>query len=59
MPNTKVRTRLKIVVAAKEILAGKGKTGRIPQLWDGRSVERIVNILLREVPRQKCNVEIT
>jgi UDP-N-acetylglucosamine 2-epimerase (non-hydrolysing) len=38
----------KIVVAAKEVLAGKGKTGRVPQLWDGHASERIVDILVRQ-----------
>jgi UDP-N-acetylglucosamine 2-epimerase (non-hydrolysing) len=49
----------KIVVIAREILAGKRKTGRIPQLWDGHTAERIVNVLLREAPRPKNNVEIS
>jgi UDP-N-acetylglucosamine 2-epimerase (non-hydrolysing) len=48
----------KIVLAAKEILAGKGKSGRIPELWDGHTAERIVDILLREVPRSKTDLEI-
>jgi len=39
---------LKIVTAAREILAGKPKGGRVPQLWDGHAAERIVKILLRE-----------
>jgi len=39
----------KIVAAASEILAGKGKPGRIPPLWDGHAAERIVKILL-EIP---------
>jgi UDP-N-acetylglucosamine 2-epimerase (non-hydrolysing) len=25
-----------------EILAGKGKIGRVPEFWDGRAAERIV-----------------
>jgi UDP-N-acetylglucosamine 2-epimerase (non-hydrolysing) len=48
----------KIVAATTEILAGKGKIGRIPQLWDGHTAERIIDILVREVPRPKSNVEI-
>jgi UDP-N-acetylglucosamine 2-epimerase (non-hydrolysing) len=44
----------RIVVAATEILAGKGKAGCIPELWDGHAAERIVDILLREVPRSKA-----
>jgi len=41
----------KIVAAASHILAGKGKAGRIPPLWDGHTAKRIVDILLRVVPR--------
>ena len=43
---------VKIVSAAHEILAGKGKSGRIPHLWDGHAAERIVEILLRSVPQE-------
>ena len=38
------------VAAARDILAGKGKTGRLPALWDGRAAERIVDVLLQIVP---------
>lgn len=41
----------KIREAARNILAGRGKTGRRPALWDGQTSTRIVEILLREVPR--------
>jgi UDP-N-acetylglucosamine 2-epimerase (non-hydrolysing) len=41
----------KIVAAARDALAGKGKAGRIPPLWDGHAAERIVDILLKQVPR--------
>jgi UDP-N-acetylglucosamine 2-epimerase (non-hydrolysing) len=44
----------KIVAAVRDILAGKGKAGRIPQLWDGHAAERIVEILLRTLPREKA-----
>lgn len=37
----------RVVAAAHDVLAGKGKTGRIPPLWDGHAAERIVEILLR------------
>lgn len=40
----------KIVGAAKAILAGQGKPGRIPPLWDGHAAERIVEVLLRKPP---------
>jgi UDP-N-acetylglucosamine 2-epimerase (non-hydrolysing) len=43
------RDPTKIVTAAREILRGKTKAGRVPQLWDGHAAERIVEILLREV----------
>jgi UDP-N-acetylglucosamine 2-epimerase (non-hydrolysing) len=39
----------KILAAASEILAGRGKTGQLPELWDGHAAERIVEVLQREV----------
>ncbi len=41
----------RIISAARAILAGQTKAGRIPPLWDGRAAERIVEVLLREIPR--------
>ena len=41
----------KIVAAARNVLSGKGKAGRIPPLWDGQAAQRIVEILLKSVPR--------
>ncbi len=41
----------RIVAAARDTLAGKGKAGRIPPLWDGHTAKRIVEILLKVVPR--------
>ena len=35
----------RIVAAADAVLAGHGKMGRRPQLWDGRAAERIVEAL--------------
>ncbi len=32
----------------RKILAGRGNRGRIPPLWDGRTADRIVEILRRE-----------
>jgi UDP-N-acetylglucosamine 2-epimerase (non-hydrolysing) len=49
----------KIVAAAQDVIAGKGKAGRIPQLWDGHAAERIVDILLRAVPRGKSALGVT
>ena len=42
----------RIVAAAREALLGKSKAGRVPRLWDGQAAERIVEVLLREVPSQ-------
>jgi UDP-N-acetylglucosamine 2-epimerase (non-hydrolysing) len=39
----------KILAAASEILAGHGKTGQLPELWDGHAAERIVAVLHREI----------
>jgi UDP-N-acetylglucosamine 2-epimerase (non-hydrolysing) len=47
----------KILDAATETLAGRGKTGRIPQLWDGHTSGRIVDILVREAARPKISVQ--
>src|SRR3989454_3178953 len=46
---------VKIVAAARDTLAGKGKPGRIPPLWDGHAAKRIVEILLKVVPRAKAS----
>jgi len=46
----------RILAAAREILRGKNKTGRIPPLWDGHAAERIVETLLRMAPRMKSTV---
>ncbi len=34
-----------IVREARAILEGRGKAGRIPELWDGKAAERIVRVL--------------
>ncbi|HYA97789.1 MAG TPA: UDP-N-acetylglucosamine 2-epimerase (non-hydrolyzing) [Methylomirabilota bacterium] len=39
----------RIVAAARELLGGKARPGRIPPLWDGHAAERIVDILRREL----------
>jgi UDP-N-acetylglucosamine 2-epimerase (non-hydrolysing) len=36
----------RIVAASFEILGGKGREGRIPELWDGHAAERIVRVIL-------------
>ncbi len=40
----------RIVEEAFKILDGKTKKGSIPKLWDGKTAERIVEIIVREVP---------
>jgi UDP-N-acetylglucosamine 2-epimerase (non-hydrolysing) len=47
----------KILVAAREALSGNGKIGRVPKFWDGHAAERIVEILLRRVPRREFSKE--
>lgn len=34
---------------AERILDGQGKTGQVPELWDGHAAERIVDVLVREM----------
>ncbi len=41
-----------IVAAADAVLAGKGKTGRRPQFWDGKAAERIVEALAEQLFRR-------
>ena len=36
-----------VVPAAVAVLEGRGKKGRVPDLWDGRAAERIAPILVR------------
>ncbi len=37
----------RIVAEALKILDGKGKKGNCPELWDGKTAERIVNVLVQ------------
>ncbi|MFA5805651.1 MAG: UDP-N-acetylglucosamine 2-epimerase (non-hydrolyzing) [Melioribacteraceae bacterium] len=39
----------KAELAAVEILSGKKKIGKIPELWDGKAAERIVRILVEKL----------
>jgi UDP-N-acetylglucosamine 2-epimerase (non-hydrolysing) len=41
------RSRDAILDAVAEILAGRGKRGRVPELWDGRAAQRIAADLAR------------
>lgn len=46
--------RSRILEESFKILDGKGKKGKIPQLWDGKAAERIVNILLGQQMKLKA-----
>jgi UDP-N-acetylglucosamine 2-epimerase (non-hydrolysing) len=37
----------RVIAEARKVLAGKGKVGRRPELWDGKAAERIVAELVR------------
>lgn len=41
----------KAELAALDILSGKKKIGKIPELWDGKAAERIVGILVEKLIR--------
>lgn len=38
---------------ASKILDGNGKSGRVPELWDGRAASRIIDVLERELGRKR------
>src|SRR5216684_6890413 len=42
---------VRIVTAAREVLTGKPQAGRVPRFWDGHAADRIIAVLLREVPQ--------
>jgi len=39
----------RIIAAAREVLRGQPKPGRVPRLWDGHAAPRIIEIILREL----------
>jgi UDP-N-acetylglucosamine 2-epimerase (non-hydrolysing) len=43
--------RERIVSAARDVLQGGGKAGRIPELWDGHAAERIVAVIEGWLPK--------
>ncbi len=51
------RDRGTIERAVDEILAGSGKRGRVPELWDGRAAERIVAHLAAWLAGSRVEVE--
>jgi len=51
--NTLVGTRKETILAeARNVLAGRGKKGRVPRLWDGNAAQRIVQVLLEHPPKR-------
>ena len=51
------RDRSAIMRAVDEILSGRGKRGRVPELWDGRSAERIAAHLADWLVRRRAQAE--
>ncbi len=43
--------KIKIFDSVDRIMAGKYKTGKIPELWDGETAKRIVDILIKKLFR--------
>ena len=41
--------RAKILSGVEEILTGRGKAGRIPHLWDGKTAERMADVILDHI----------
>jgi len=42
----------KIIFTAKQVINGKGKSGKIPKYWDGEAGRRIVSIIVDNAKRQ-------
>jgi UDP-N-acetylglucosamine 2-epimerase (non-hydrolysing) len=51
------RDRNAITRAVEEILSGRGKRGRVPELWDGRSADRIAAHLADWLVRRRAQAE--
>ena len=43
--------KTKIIQAGKDALKGRGKSGKIPKYWDGKTSSRIVDVLLQSINR--------
>ena len=50
------RDRSAMLREVNEILAGRGKRGRVPELWDGHAAERIAAHLARWLARRHAHV---
>ena len=37
--------RDRILACCEEVFSGGGKQGRVPELWDGKAAERIVEVV--------------
>jgi hypothetical protein len=37
------------VEVAWEVLRNKGKTGRVPEFWEGKAADRIVEVLTKRI----------
>ncbi len=44
----------KLRTAALEVLSGRGKTGQVPELWDGRAAERVAGHVLGYLDRSRA-----
>ena len=47
-----------IINAARAVLAGNSKAGRIPPFWDGKAAERIVEILLQQPHKRQTESQV-
>lgn len=52
------RDRTAIVSAVEEILAGRGKHGRLPELWDGHAAERIAADMYRWLMHRQAGADL-
>ena len=52
------RDSKRIVREALAILDGKSKAGCVPELWDGRAAERVLNVLVEMVEQQGQSVSV-
>jgi UDP-N-acetylglucosamine 2-epimerase (non-hydrolysing) len=45
---------MRIMTEVNRVLIGNGKTGRGPELWDGRAATRIIDVLTEHPPAEVC-----
>jgi UDP-N-acetylglucosamine 2-epimerase (non-hydrolysing) len=45
---------MRIMTEVNRVLIGNGKTGRGPELWDGRAATRIIDVLTEHPPAEGC-----